>query len=95
MIFGRTIEWTRHGIGADPTWFGPGGYFHSADPHTREKLTRKGNELLYEVKAADPDVLAGPWVMALRTLPLSTAPDAGLLCCEVYETGKTSSRIRH
>ena len=48
----------------------------------------------------DTDVLlVEPCVMAPRTLRLSTAPDTGLLperaYCEVYETGKIFSQIRH
>jgi hypothetical protein len=64
-----------------------------------EELTRKGDEIPYEVTVEDPDVLAEPWVMPPRTLRLNPAPDAGLIperaYCEVYETGKVSSQIRH
>jgi hypothetical protein len=64
-----------------------------------EKLTRKGNKILYEVTVDDPEVLAEPWVMTPRTLTLSTFPDAGLLRergnCEVYEIKDISSQIRH
>jgi hypothetical protein len=83
----------------DSTWFGRGGYFHSENLHIVEKLTRKGNEILYELTAEDPDVLVEPWVMAPRTLRLSTNPDAGLLperaYCEVHEEGNISTQIRH
>jgi hypothetical protein len=39
------------------------------------------------------------WAMAARTPRLSAAPDTGFpperACCEVYETGRISSQIRH
>jgi len=83
----------------DTTWLGRGGYFHSDQMHVVEKLTRKGDEILYEVTVEDPDVLVEPWVMAPRTLRLTTAPGAGLLPergnCEVYEEGEITSQIRH
>jgi hypothetical protein len=83
----------------DTTWIGRGGYIHSANMRVLEKFTRKGDEVLYEVTVEDPDVLAEPWVMAPRTLRLNTGRDAGLIperaYCEVYETGKISTQIRH
>jgi hypothetical protein len=83
----------------DSTWLSRGGFFHSDQMHVIEKLTRKGNRILYEVTVDDPGVLAEPWEMTPRTLTLSTYPDAGLLRergnCEVYETKDISSQIRH
>ena len=83
----------------DTTWFGRGGFFHSSNLHIVEKLTRKGNEILYEVTVEDPDVLAEPWVMAPRTLRLNPNPDAGLLperaYCEVYDREDVVNQIRH
>jgi hypothetical protein len=83
----------------DTTWFGRGGCFHSDQTHVVEKLTRKGDEILYEVTVDDPEVLVEPWVMAPRTLRLNTAPDAGLLperaYCQVYELEDITSQIRH
>jgi hypothetical protein len=83
----------------DTTWLARGGFFHSDQMHVIEKLTRKGNKILYEVTVDDPEVLAEPWVMTPRTLTLSTFPDAGLLRergnCEVYEIKDISSQIRH
>ena len=83
----------------DTTWLARGGFFHSDQMHVIEKLTRKGNEILYEVTVDDPEVLAEPWVMTPRTLTVSTFPDAGLLRergnCEVYEIKDISSQIRH
>jgi hypothetical protein len=83
----------------DTTWLARGGFFHSDQMHVIEKLTRQGNNILYEVTVDDPEVLAEPWVMTPRTLTVSTFPDAGLLRergnCEVYEIKNISSQIRH
>src|SRR5215831_496820 len=83
----------------DTTWWGRGGFFHSADMHMVEKFTRKGDEILYKITIEDPDVLVEPWVMPPRTLRLNTAPDAGLVperaYCEVYETGDIVTQMRH
>ncbi len=83
----------------DTTWLARGGFFHSDDMHIIEKLTRKGDQILYEVTVDDPDVLIEPWVMTPRVLTLATYPDAGLISeradCEVYETKDISSQIRH
>jgi hypothetical protein len=83
----------------DTTWLARGGFFHSDQMHVIEKLTRKGNKILYEVTVEDPEVLAEPWVMTPKIMTLSTFPDAGLLRergnCEVYEIKDISSQIRH
>ena len=83
----------------DTTWFGRGGYFHSANMHVVEKFTRKGDEILYEITIEDPDVLVEPWVMEPRTLRLNQAADAGLVperaYCEVYEEGNITTQLRH
>jgi hypothetical protein len=83
----------------DTTWLARGGFFHSDQMHVIEKLTRKGNKILYEVTVDDPESLAEPWVMTPRTLTVSTFPDAGLLRergnCEVYEIKDITSQIRH
>jgi hypothetical protein len=83
----------------DTTWLGRGGLFHSANMHIVEKLTRKGDEILYEITVEDPDVLVEPWVMPARTLRLNAAADAGLVperaYCEVYETKDITGQARH
>ena len=83
----------------DSTWLARGGFFHSDKMHVIERLTRRGDKILYEVTVDDPDSLAEPWVMTPKTLTLSTFPDAGLLRergnCEVYELKNISSQIRH
>ena len=83
----------------DSTWLARGGFFHSDQMHIIEKLTRKDNQILYEVTVDDPEVLAEPWVMTPRILSISKFPDAGLISeranCEVYELKDISSQIRH
>ena len=83
----------------DSTWFGRGGFFHSANMRVVEKFTRQGNVLLYDVTVEDPDVLAEPWVLPTRVVQRSANPDAGLIRergnCEVYELNDISTQIRH
>jgi len=83
----------------DSTWLGRGGLFHSGDMRIIEKLTRQGNEILYEVTVQDPESFVEPWVMTPRILRLNTANDAGLIPeranCEVYETGNITTQLRH
>jgi hypothetical protein len=89
----------------DYTWLARGGFFHSDQMHVIEKLTRKGDELLYEVTVEDPIVLVEPWVMTPRLLRIATASDAGFGGpglgvterghCEVYELEDISTQIRH
>ena len=82
------------------TWYM--GMLRGVDEHeliASLKLTRKGNQILYEVTVDDPESLVEPWLMTPRTLTLSTFPDAGLLRergnCEVYELKSITSQIRH
>jgi len=82
----------------DTTWFGRGGLFHSADMHMIEKLTRKGDEILYQVTIEDPDVLIEPWVMPDRILRLRAGAPQVIherAFCEVYEQGNISTQLRH
>jgi hypothetical protein len=82
----------------DTTWFGRGGLFHSADLHIIEKLTRKGDEIVYQMTVDDPDVLIEPWVMPDKILRARQGPPAiqhERAFCEVYETGKISTQLRH
>ena len=83
----------------DTTWLARGGFFHSDQMHVIEKLTRKGNQILYEVTVEDPEALVEPWVMTPRVLTASNFPDAGLISeranCEVYELKDITSQIRH
>lgn len=83
----------------DSTWLGRGGLFHSGDMRITEKLTRTGNEILYEVIVEDPESFVEPWVMTPRILRLNTGNDAGLIPerahCEVYEEGNVVNQLRH
>ena len=58
----------------DDTWLSDNGLFHSTSLHVTERLTRKGDDLMYEVTAEDPKVLTKPWVWPSRTLSLSQEP---------------------
>jgi hypothetical protein len=82
----------------DTTWLGRGGLFHSDNMHIIEKLTRVGNELHYDMTIEDPDSFIEPWVMPTRILRLGGFGD-GIIperaYCEVYETGKFSTQLRH
>jgi hypothetical protein len=82
----------------DSTWFGRGGLLHSANMHMVEKLTRKGDEILYQMTIEDPDVLIEPWVLPDRILRARQGPPQIIherANCEVYETGKITSQERH
>ncbi len=81
----------------DTTWFGRGGLFHSAEMHITEKLTRKGDEILYQETIEDPD-LVEPWVMPDKILRLGAAAPQLIherAYCEVYEQGNISTQLRH
>jgi len=71
----------------------------SGDMRITERLTRQGNEVLYEVTVQDPESFLEPWVMTPRTMRLNTGNDAGLIPeranCEVYETGNITTQLRH
>jgi hypothetical protein len=82
----------------DTTWFGRGGLLHSANLHIVEKMTRKGDEILYQMTVEDPDYLIEPWVMpdkVLRARQGAPAIQHERAYCEVYETGKFSTQLRH
>jgi len=81
----------------DTTWFGRGGLLHSADMHMVEKLTRKGDEILYQVTIDDPDLIE-PWVMPDRILRAGAGAPRVIherANCEVYEEGNVSTQLRH
>jgi hypothetical protein len=82
----------------DTTWFGRGGLFHSADMKMVEKLTRKGDEILYQATVEDPDVLIEPWVLPDRILRVRQGAPQVIherASCEVYETKDIVSQFRH
>ena len=81
----------------DTTWFGRGGLLHSAEMHMIEKLTRKGDEILYQVTIEDPDLIE-PWVMPDRILRVTAGAPRVIherAACEVYEAGNLSTQLRH
>jgi len=81
----------------DTTWLGRGGLFHSDNMHIIEKLTRVGNELHYDMTIEDPDSFIEPWVVPAKVLRLGGGD--GIIPeranCEVYETGKFTTQLRH
>jgi len=82
----------------DTTWFGRGGLIHSADMHMIEKLTRKGDEILYQMTIEDPEYLIEPWVMPDKILRARPGPPLVVherAFCEVYEQGNISTQLRH
>ncbi len=82
----------------DTTWFGRGGLLHSADMHTIEKLTRKGDQILYQMTIEDPDDLIEPWVMPDKILRVGAGAPRVIherAYCEVYEEGNVSTQLRH
>jgi hypothetical protein len=62
-----------------------------------EKVTRTGNQLLYEVTVEDPEVLVEPWVVPPRILRLSNTPaiigERG--SCTESELKEVSTQMRH
>jgi len=81
----------------DSTWFGRGGLIHSADMHMIERLTRKGDEILYQATIEDP-YLIEPWVMPDKILRLAAGAPRIIherANCEVYEEGNVSNQLRH
>jgi len=55
----------------EDTWFGENGYFHSDAMKVTERLTRDGDNILYQVTVDDPKVLTEPWTMSPRRLQFS------------------------
>ncbi|HLQ75927.1 MAG TPA: hypothetical protein VK210_01150, partial [Terriglobia bacterium] len=82
----------------DSTWFGRGGLFHSAEMHVIERLTRKGDQILYQVTIEDP-VLVEPWVMPDRILTATAAAAPRIIherpYCEVPDTEAVTTQLRH
>ncbi|HEY3826343.1 MAG TPA: hypothetical protein VGL82_17380 [Bryobacteraceae bacterium] len=82
----------------DTTWFGRGGLFHSADMRMVEKLTRNGDEILYQATVEDPDDLIEPWVMPDKILRVRQGAPQIIherANCEVYETKDITGQERH
>jgi hypothetical protein len=62
----------------DASWLGPDGWIHGFDMKVTERLTRKGNALLWEATVDDPEYLQQPWVLTPQTVYLNTNPQAYL-----------------
>jgi hypothetical protein len=81
----------------DVTWIATGGFFHTADMHVVERLTRISfNRLKYQVTVEDPGVLTKPWVTT-RVLNLDTDPNASieeLPPCSERDADKITLNIR-
>jgi hypothetical protein len=81
----------------DTTWFGRGGLLHSPEMKMTEKLTRKGDEILYQETIDDP-FLVEPWVMPDKILRVGAGAPRVIherAACEVYEEGNVSTQLRH
>jgi hypothetical protein len=83
----------------DSTWLGRGGLFHSENMRIVERLTRKGNELHYDMTIEDPDSFVEPWVLPTRILR-PAGGDAAIIAerahCEAYEQGDViTNQLRH
>jgi hypothetical protein len=74
----------------DETWLSGGdggsGYFHTDALHVIERFTRKGDSLLWEATATDPNVLTKPWVVAPETEVLREDMIYEQPICEERET---------
>jgi hypothetical protein len=81
----------------DSTWFGRGGLLHSENMHVIEKLTRKGDEILFQTTIEDP-YLIEPWVMPDKILRARQGAPQIIherAFCEVYETKDIVTQFRH
>ena len=81
----------------DTTWFGRGGLLHSENMHVIEKLTRKGDEILFQTTIEDP-YLIEPWVMPDKILRARQGAPQIIherANCEVYETKDITGQERH
>jgi hypothetical protein len=58
----------------EDTWFGEGGYFHTAAMHVTERFWKVGNDLAYQITVDDPNVLTAPWTEAPRLIKPSSVP---------------------
>lgn len=60
----------------DVSWLGFEGWFHTHDMKVTERITRKGDVLIYDVTVTDPEVFYKPWVMNTRLRGLNRNPNA-------------------
>lgn len=64
------------------TWLTDYGAFHDADLRVVERITRKGDAILYQSTAYDPAVLGAPWVQAHVLTPLREKLQPSAPCVE-------------
>jgi hypothetical protein len=58
----------------EDTWFGEGGYFHTAAMHVIERYWLDSGNLVYQVTVEDPNVLTAAWTMPPRVVKPSMEP---------------------
>jgi hypothetical protein len=62
----------------DATWLHKNGYIHGFNMKVTERLTRKGDFLIWEATVEDPDYLTEPWVMTPMIRQINKDPNAYL-----------------
>ena len=62
----------------DESWLEKSGYLHGYKLKVTERMTRKGDTIVYDVTVEDPEYLTQPWVMYPRTIRLNPDPNAYL-----------------
>jgi hypothetical protein len=62
----------------DSTWMSKNGWIHGFNMKVTERLTRVGNNLVWEATVDDPEYLQQPWVMTPIVATLNTDPNAVL-----------------
>ena len=62
----------------DNTWLDKGGFIHGFNMKVTERLTRKGNTLIWEATVEDPEYLQEPWKMTPVTSWINPNPNAFL-----------------
>jgi hypothetical protein len=63
----------------DESWLHRSGYIHGFNMRVIERLTRRGNQLIWEATVEDPDYLVEPWKLTPVTRFLYSAPSAKLI----------------
>jgi len=59
----------------DETWLHKNGYIHGFDMKVTERLTRDGDNLIWEATVEDPDYLMEPWVMTPMVRSVNASPE--------------------
>jgi hypothetical protein len=61
---------------SDESWLSRSGWIHGFNMKVTERLTRKGNQLVWEATVEDPDFFAEPWVLRPMTANVNARPNA-------------------